>query len=92
MNQFPELQGILNNVVTAMQVLGIALVPVSLCIIALLYWTSFGNEHKRALAIAATSAFLIGLFLLMAVPTLTTILTRIFPMTPITAPATPATK
>lgn len=78
---FPELNGIANGFVSACQALGIALLAAMVCLIALLVFTSFGNEHRQAYARAAALGMLIGFGLLMAAPTISKIVQRIFPAT-----------
>lgn len=78
---FPELTGIANGFVAACQALGIALLAAMVCLIALLVFTSFGNEHKQAYARAAALGMIVGFGLLMAAPTIATIVQRMFPAT-----------
>lgn len=78
--KFPELTGIANGFVAACQALGIALLTAMICLIALLVFTSFGNEHKQAYARAAALGLIIGFALLMAAPTISTIIQRMFPV------------
>jgi len=79
--QFPELTGIANGFVAACQALGVALLAAMICLIALLVFTSFGNEHKQAYARAAALGLIIGFGLLMAAPTISSIIQKIFPVT-----------
>ena len=79
--KFPERTSITNGFVAACQALGIALLAAMICLIALLVFTSFGNEHKQAYARAAALGLLVGFGLLMAAPTVSAIIQRMFPAT-----------
>lgn len=78
MSQFPELNGILNNFVLACQALGGVLVVAMIGLIGLIALTSFGSEHRMALAKTAAIGMLVGFAILMFAPTFATILQRIF--------------
>ncbi len=77
--QFPELQHISDNLVAGLQALGIGLVAACVAIIALMLTTSFGNEHRHALARAAGISLIAGFAILMNAQVLSSILQRIFP-------------
>lgn len=77
--QFPELQGIMNNFVLAMQTLGAVLLVSMICLIALLVFTSFGSEHRMMLARSAALGLLIGFGLLMLAPTFGVLVQHMFP-------------
>lgn len=74
-----QLQTIANNFVALCQGIGIALLATMIALIALLIFTSFGNEHKQAIAKAAALGLLLGFALLMAAPTISGVIQRMFP-------------
>lgn len=76
---FPELSGILNNFVLALQAAGVVLLVAMIALIALMILTSFGSEHRVMLARAAALGVIIGFALLMAAPTVSGVLQRVFP-------------
>ena len=74
-----QLQTIANNFVLFCQGIGVALLGTMICLIGLLIFTSFGNEHKQAIAKAAALGLLLGFVLLMAAPTISTVVQKMFP-------------
>jgi hypothetical protein len=74
-----QLQGIANNFVLLCQGIGVALLGTMICLIALLIFTSFGNEHKQAIAKAAALGLLLGFVLLMAAPIISNVVQKMFP-------------
>ena len=50
MNQFPDLQNVSNTFVEACQALGLGLLAVMICLVALMIFTSLGNEHRQMYA------------------------------------------
>ncbi|MBX5450169.1 hypothetical protein [Thermogemmatispora sp.] len=76
MTHFTQVAG---NFVSFCQAIGITLLACMIALIALLIFTSFGNEHKQAIAKAAALGMLIGFALLMAAPTISTIVQKMFP-------------
>lgn len=79
MGKFPELQTIGKSFVLACQALGIGLLAAMICIIALLIFTSLGNEHRQIYARIAVFGLIVGFALLMFAPTIATVFTRMFP-------------
>lgn len=79
MDQFPDLQNVGKNFVEACQALGVGLLAVMLCLIALMIFTSLGNEHRQMYARLATFGMLIGFALLMLAPVVAGILEKTFP-------------
>ncbi len=75
-----QLQTVANNFVTLCQGIGIVLLVTMICLIALLIFTSFGNEHKQAIAKAAALGLLLGFVLLMAAPTISAVVQKMFPV------------
>lgn len=75
-----QLNQVANNFVALCQGIGVALLATMIALIALLIFTSFGNEHKQALAKAAALGLLLGFALLMAAPTISGIIQRMFPV------------
>lgn len=75
-----QLQTVANNFVTFCQDIGIALLASMIALIALLIFTSFGNEHKQAIAKAAALGLLLGFALLMAAPTISAVVQKMFPV------------
>ena len=75
-----QLQTVANSFVTFCQGIGVALLATMICLVALLIFTSFGNEHKQALAKAAALGLLLGFALLMAAPTISTVVQKLFPV------------
>lgn len=73
------IQTVTSSFVAICQAIGIALLATMICLIALLIFTSFGNEHKQSIAKAAALGLLIGFALLMAAPTISTIIQKMFP-------------
>lgn len=65
---FPEIATAANNAIILLQVIGIAVVGVCIALIALMVITSFGNEHKLALAKTSGIGVAIGLFILLGAP------------------------
>jgi NADH:ubiquinone oxidoreductase subunit 6 (subunit J) len=76
---FPELNGILNKFVLAMQAVGVVLLVAMIALIALMILTSFGSEHRVALARGAALGVIIGFALLMLAPTVSVMIQRVFP-------------
>jgi thiol:disulfide interchange protein len=74
-----QLTTVANSFVSFCQGIGIALLACMIALIALLVFTSFGNEHKQAIAKAAALGLLLGFALLMAAPTISTVIQRMFP-------------
>ena len=77
-DQYPELQHLSDNLVAALQALGAGLIAVSVALIGLSAWTSFGNEHRHAATKAAAVSLVVGLAILAYAPLLATVLRRIF--------------
>ncbi|HEU5382227.1 MAG TPA: hypothetical protein VFV38_42985 [Ktedonobacteraceae bacterium] len=75
-----QLQTVANNFVMLCQGIGIALLATMIALIALLIFTSFGNEHKQAIAKAAALGLLLGFALLMAAPTISAVVQKMFPV------------
>lgn len=75
-----QLTQVSNNFVMLCQGIGIALLGTMICLIALLIFTSFGNEHKQAIAKAAALGLLLGFALLMAAPTISAVVQKMFPV------------
>lgn len=75
-----QLTQVANNFVTLCQGIGIALLATMIALIALLIFTSFGNEHKQAIAKAAALGLLLGFALLMAAPTISAVVQKMFPV------------
>jgi hypothetical protein len=75
-----QLTQVANNFVTLLQGIGIALLATMIALIALLIFTSFGNEHKQAIAKAAALGLLLGFALLMAAPTISNVVQKFFPV------------
>jgi hypothetical protein len=82
MSQFPELQSVGQNFVAACQALGLGLLAAMICLLALLIFTSLGNEHRQVYARLAAFGLLVGFALLMAAPTIASVIERIFPVVP----------
>lgn len=80
MNDFPELQQVGTNFVHACQALGIGLLAAMLCIIALMIFTSLGNEHRQTYARLAAFGMIVGFALLMGAPTIAGVIQRMFPV------------
>jgi hypothetical protein len=80
LNQYPELTGVGNNFVLACQALGLGLVASMICLIALLIFTSLGNEHRQVYARVAAFGLILGFALLMLAPVFAKVLIRIFPL------------
>jgi predicted membrane protein len=76
---FPELSGFADNFIAFLQALGLAIVGADIALIALIALTSFGNEHRNALAKAAAVSLIVGFALLMAAPKFATMIERVFP-------------
>ena len=76
---FPQLNGILNTFVLAMQAVGALLLVAMIALIALTILTSFGSEHRVMLARAAALGVIIGFALLMLAPTVSGVIQRAFP-------------
>jgi hypothetical protein len=74
-----QLQTVANNFVMLCQGIGVALLATMIALVALLIFTSFGNEHKLTIARAAAFGLLLGFALLMAAPTLSTVVQKFFP-------------
>ena len=75
-----QLQTVANNFVTLSQGIGVAMLAAMIALIALLIFTSFGSEHKMAIARAAALGLVLGFALLMAAPTISTVVQRFFPV------------
>ncbi len=80
MKQFPELQAVGTTFVQACQALGLGLLAAMICLIALLVFTSLGNEHRQGFARMAALGLVIGFSLLMLAPTIAGIVTKMFPV------------
>ena len=78
--QFPELETVGQNFVVACQALGLGLLAAMICLIALLIFTSLGNEHRQVYARVAVFGLLVGFALLMAAPTVAHVVERMFPV------------
>jgi zinc transporter ZupT len=76
---FPELTGFSDNLVALLQAIGVTLLAAVVGFIALLLLTGVGNQQRNELAKAAALAGLVGFALLMAAPTISTIIQRVFP-------------
>ncbi len=74
-----QLQGVMNNFVLVTQAIGVALLVSMVCLIAFLVFTSFGSEHRMALARTAAVGLVIGFAILMLAPTLGVIVQHMFP-------------
>lgn len=74
------LNTVAGNFVTLCQGIGVALLATMIALIALMVFTSFGNEHRQTLARAAAMGLLLGFALLMAAPTISTIVQKLFPI------------
>lgn len=79
MNQFPELQTIGKTFAAACQALGVGLLVVMIGLIALMIFTSLGNEHRQMYARLAAFGMLIGFALLMSAPVIASIVEKMFP-------------
>ncbi len=79
MDQFPELETLGKSFVAACQALGIGLLAVMICLIALMIFTSLGNEHRQMYARLAAFGMLIGFALLMLSPVVAGIVEKMFP-------------
>lgn len=77
--QFPELQQISNNLVAALQAVGMSIIGVCVVLIALMVFTSFGNEHRHAITRSAALSLIVGIAILMNADLLSRILQSIFP-------------
>lgn len=80
MNQFPDLQNVGNTFVEACQALGIGLLAAMICLIALMLFTSLGNEHRQMYVRLAAFGMLIGFALLMLAPVVAGIVQKMFPV------------
>ncbi len=76
MDQFTQ---IANQFVLLCQGIGVALLAALIALIALMLFTSFGNEHKQAIVKAAALCLLLGFVLLMAAPTIANVVQKMFP-------------
>ena len=81
MSQFPGLQTVGNTFVEAAQALGLGLLGAMLCLIALLIFTSLGNEHRQVYARLAVFGLIIGFALLMSAPLIAGVIQKMFPAT-----------
>lgn len=79
MNNFPELQQVGASFVQACQALGIGLLAAMVCLIALMIFTSLGNEHRQTYARLAAFGMLVGFALLMVAPLIAGVVQRMFP-------------
>lgn len=75
-----QLQGVMNNFVLVAQALGAALLVSMICLVGFLVLTSFGNEHRMALARTAAFGLVIGFAILMLAPTVGIIVQHMFPV------------
>lgn len=80
MSQFPELQTVSGTFVLACQALGGALLAAMICLLALMIFTAFGNEHRLVYARLAALGIILGFALLMAAPAISRVVQRIFPL------------
>ncbi len=78
--QFTELQHIADQLVAALQALGVGLLAISIALIGLAVWTSFGNEHRHATTRAAAVGLLTGVAILAYAHPLADLIRRIFPL------------
>jgi cytochrome bd-type quinol oxidase subunit 2 len=76
MDQFTQ---VANQFVVLCQGIGVALLAAMIALIALMLVTSFGSEHKQAIVKAAALCLLLGFALLMAAPTISTVIQKMFP-------------
>lgn len=76
MDQFNQ---VANQFVLICQGLGVALLAALIACVALMYFTSFGNEHKQALVKAAAMCLVVGFAILMAAPTIANVIVKMFP-------------
>ena len=79
MNQFPELQAVGKTFVQACQALGLGILAAMIALIALLIFTSLGNEHRQVYARLAAFGLIVGFALLMFAPTIANVVARMFP-------------
>ncbi len=80
MDQFPELQSVGQSFVQACQALGVGLLAVMICLIALMIFTSLGNEHRQMYARLAAFGMLIGFALLAFAPVVAGVVLKMFPV------------
>lgn len=74
-----QLTQIANQFVLLCQGIGVALLAALVALIALMLFTSFGNEHKQAIVKTAALCLLLGFALLMAAPTIASVVQKMFP-------------
>lgn len=74
-----QLTQVANQFILLCQGIGVALLGTLVALIALMLFTSFGNEHKQALIKAAALCVLLGFAMLMAAPTIANIVQKMFP-------------
>jgi len=79
MNQFPELQAVGQTFVQACQALGLGLLAAMISLVALMIFTSLGNEHRQVYARLAAFGLIVGFALLMAAPLVASVIQRMFP-------------
>lgn len=72
--QFPEVTQWASNLVSLLQIVGIALIGICACIIGLTLIMSFGNEEKVTYVRVAAATLVIGLFVLIGAPRIATVL------------------
>ncbi|MBO0782461.1 MAG: hypothetical protein J2P37_26910, partial [Ktedonobacteraceae bacterium] len=80
MTQFPELQKVGTTFVQACQALGLGLLAAMICLIALMIFTSLGNEHRQTYARVAAFGVIIGFALLMLSPVAAAAVKTMFPV------------
>lgn len=91
---FPEIVTWASNLVSLLQLVGIALIAVCIAILALMLITSFGNEDKVTFVRVAAVTLVLGVFILIAAPRIAVVLQNLVSfMNPGTAPTpTPTPK
>jgi hypothetical protein len=74
---FPEVQAWINGIVTLVTLIGAGLFVAAFACVGLIFMTTWGNERKSMFAKAAAGSALLGLFFVLAAPTIQVIIQRI---------------